>query len=252
MHNKFAPSSITEYFTWIFNQYYEIQKQSQISNAYRIVEINEKKDGGCQFTIQVIGKNLTFKTTARKLAADDKMLESFSRQDVRTITYFACQEINEPKYKIMVKEFCAQFNRIIFSLIKRDSNKTVQKTADQVSIDKTFLNNLSQEDAHTVGYIAAAERIGMEESKKQEIKNNLQPQYEIKSEEYCTTFKKMIFSVKRKGSNKIKQKTAEQILARKKVLKGLKQEEAYRIGYIAGTELTATEADNKRKLVKKR
>ncbi len=104
-------ASVSTYFIELLKQY---KKTQQATNAYRIVEIKEKSNGSCELVIQIIGKNVTFKSKPEKIAADDNMLENFSRQDVRTITYFATQEIKKTKYKILIHEFCSAFNKMIF------------------------------------------------------------------------------------------------------------------------------------------
>jgi len=230
------PKGVLEYFSYMIGQYHEMQRKTQRDNIYRIVEMHAKPEGGCSFTIQVIGKNLTFKSTAHEIAADDEMLEGFSRQDVRTITYFACQELTKPKYKILVQEFCQQFNKMIFSLKKHDSEKTMQKTAEEISNDKKLLKELSYEEAHLIGYTAASEKIAVERQQQYQIKESSQVKYEIVSEEYCGPFKKLIYKIKRKGSKKVEQKTVAQISNDKKVIKGLKPEDAHKVGYVAGVE----------------
>ena len=78
------------------------------------------------------------------------------------------------QYEILTQEFCEQFNKMIFSLGQRNSVGVVQKTAEQISTDKSLLKQLSQEEAHLVGYITATERMGADLSQKRIIENKLQ------------------------------------------------------------------------------
>lgn len=86
------------------------------------------------------------------------MLEGFSKQEIRTITYLACEQSNTPKYKIIMQEFCDTFSKILFKLKKRGSNKIILKTASQISLDKSLINNLSKEDACSISYTAGYEQ----------------------------------------------------------------------------------------------
>lgn len=65
---------------------------------------------------------------------------------------------------------------------------------------------------------------------------SIRPKYVINHEKYCGVFKKMLYAIKRNGTNKIDRKTAAQISNEKKVIKGLTQKDAHKIGYVAGAE----------------
>lgn len=225
--------SVSSYFTGLLKQYKEAQRAN---NAYRIVEIKEKKDSSCELVIQIVGKNITFKSRPEKIAGDDQMLENFSRQDVRTITYFATQEIKKPKYKILIHEFCSAFNKMIFSLKKSDKDEIVQKTADQISADKELLKQLSQEEAHLVGYMAASEKAEADKAAQQAIHDEKIPKHKIVSQEYVEPYDTMVYTLEEKLSKEKKQKTAAEISKDKKLVKGLNQEDAHKVGFGSGSE----------------
>lgn len=229
-------ASVSTYFSELLKQYKETQREN---NAYRIVEIKEKKDGSCELVIQIVGKNVTFKSRPEKLAADDQILENFSRQDVRTITYFATQEIKKPTYKILIHEFCSAFNKMIFSLKKKDKEEVIQKTADQISSDKELLSQLSPEEAHLVGFMSASEKADTDQIEQQAIHDTEIPKHKIVSQEYIEPYDTMVYTLEEKNSKERKQKTATEISKDNKLVKGLTQEDAHKIGFG-----TASEKDN--------
>lgn len=155
LQQKFT--NLQQYLRWLMTQYQAMQKIQQ--DAYRIVDKQIDSRGNCKLVIQVIGKSITFKAAPEDLAADDQMLERFSRKDVRTITYYACQEIKKPQARIIFKEFCEKLNRIIFGIKQRNQESIIQKSAGEISLDKNLLNNLTQEEAHLVGYTTATEQL---------------------------------------------------------------------------------------------
>ncbi|OGT58634.1 MAG: hypothetical protein A3F43_01500 [Gammaproteobacteria bacterium RIFCSPHIGHO2_12_FULL_42_10] len=66
-------------------------------------------------------------------------------------------QLTKPQYKIVMREFCNQLRRIRLKIQKQDSEHIIINTADQLSLNKTLINSLSQEDAHCIGYIAGYE-----------------------------------------------------------------------------------------------
>jgi hypothetical protein len=139
--------SIQAYLRWVIAQYQTFQQQTQ-QDAYRIVAQEISKDGQCRLTIQVIGKSITFKAYPEEIAADDQMLERFSRKDVRTITYYACQEIKKPKARIIWHEFAEKLNKIVFRIKKKNHENLLEKTADQISLDKELIFTTGSEHVH--------------------------------------------------------------------------------------------------------
>lgn len=164
------PSMVAEYFNWVFKKYHEIQQNAQQADAFRIVEIKHNKFNECIVTVQMIGKATVFECTPHEIVANDKVLEGFSKKDIRTLTYFATNEIKKPKYKIMVQEFCDVLNKIKFKLGMRGSVNPIEKTAEQISMDKELLGKLNAEDAHLVGYTTATEQMMREREEMEKLK----------------------------------------------------------------------------------
>ncbi|HSW94169.1 MAG TPA: hypothetical protein VLJ15_07450, partial [Gammaproteobacteria bacterium] len=90
--------TIFEYTAWFIRQYSEQQAQQ---NIYRIVEIKQSTSGQYKLIVQIIGKSTIIECTPEEIVTNDHMLEGFSKKDIRAITYFACEEIKKPKYKII-------------------------------------------------------------------------------------------------------------------------------------------------------
>lgn len=164
-------ASIQQYIRWVISQYQTLQhEQKGAHEVYRIVNRHINDDGECQLTIQVIGKSITFKCSPEEIAADDKMLRRFSPLDVRTITFYACQEIKKPKVKIVAQEFCDKLNKMIFKMKKRGQKEILSKTAGEITLDKSY-NEMSQEEAHLIGYATASDHISEEKIQKEKLNN---------------------------------------------------------------------------------
>lgn len=153
-------SSMFEYTAWFLKKYND-QRQIQ-QNIYRVVEVRQSSSGQYKLAIQVIGKSTVVECTPREIVANDRMLEGFSKKDIRAITYFACEQSQKPMYKIIMQEFCDTLNKIFFKLKKRDSNEIISKTAGQISLEKNLINNLSQEDMCSISYAAGYEQSSLE------------------------------------------------------------------------------------------
>jgi len=165
------PSHLIEYFNWILRKYQEIQ-QPYTPDSFRIVDITHNKNGKCILKVQVIGKASIFECTPQEVASNDQLLEGFSKKDIRTITYFATQEIKKPKYKILIQEFRESLNKMIFKLSAPSSAEPIEKTAEQISLDKDLISKLNAEDAHLVGYTTAAEQASREKEEMERLKRD--------------------------------------------------------------------------------
>lgn len=148
--------SLIDHVAFILKKY-RLQENGQQNNIYRIVEIKKSHHGQSKLIIQVIGKSSVFECTPQEIVAVDCLLEGFSKKDVRAITYLACEQIKQPKYKIVMQEFCEKFNKMIFKLKASENESPVIKTANQIVMDKNLINNLSKEDVNSISYIAGYE-----------------------------------------------------------------------------------------------
>ena|SRR3990167_3522272 len=158
---RFKISSIFEYTVWLLKNNNALQ-QAKENNIYRIIEIKQSTYDQHKIIIQVIGKSTIIECSPQEIVAEDRLLEGFSKKDVRTITFLACDQIKKPKYKIIMQECCGVFNKILFKLKKFDGKEIVSKTADQISLDKNLLSSLSREDACSICYTAGYEQSSVE------------------------------------------------------------------------------------------
>lgn len=160
---RYKISSVFEHVGLLLKKYNEQQQIEQ--NIYRIHEVDQSLTGDCKLTIQVIGKSSVFESTPQEIVKVDRLLEGFSKKDVRTITYLACEQIKKPKYKIVVQEFCAQDNKMNFKLQRMGEEGEIVKTAYQIVSDEKLINNMNQKDVSSVSYIAGYEH-GLQSSEK--------------------------------------------------------------------------------------
>lgn len=122
---------IFQYAAWLLKKYNKL-KQDQEHNIYRIVEIKQPSLGEFKLIVQVIGKSTIIECNPKEILINDRMLEGFSKKDIRTIAYFACEQNKKPKYKIIMQDFCEKVNRMVFKLKEIKSNLLLIKTADQI------------------------------------------------------------------------------------------------------------------------
>jgi len=147
--------SLFEYTNWLLKKYNEL-KQAQENNIYRVVEIKKRPSGQHTMVVQIIGKSSVIECSPQEIVMNDRLLEGFSKKDVRAITYLACEQVKKPKYKIVMQEFY-ESGGIVFKLQEKKSEDFVVKTANQIVMDKEILNNLSIEDVNSISYIAGYE-----------------------------------------------------------------------------------------------
>ncbi len=152
------PSSFMDYFFQIQKKYEELRNLYNNQEYFRIINIKHNSQNECTIVIQIVGKATFFETTPQEIVANDKLIEGFSKKDIRTITYFATQEIKKPTFKILVQEFNDNLNKMTFKIGKRGSSQAIEKTASEITLDKPLLNQLTPEDALKVGYAIASEQ----------------------------------------------------------------------------------------------
>jgi hypothetical protein len=150
-----AKKSSFEYIIWLIKQYHQT-KQTYANAIYKVIEVQKQKNGTPTLMVQVCGKNAIFKVSPQEILLDDRLLEGFSKQDIRNITYLACAD-TKPKSKIILQEFCERLNKIVFGVRTQGKEDLIKKTAAEISLDKDLLKNLSPEDAHMIGYLSADE-----------------------------------------------------------------------------------------------
>jgi hypothetical protein len=170
-----AQLNIISYIKAILEKCYLLQKEINERSAFEIISIEHNKNNECVVCVQITGKTNIFKLTPQEIISDDKLLEGFSKKNIRTLTYYATQEIQKPQYKILLQEICEKFNTMKFKLGKRGISTALEKTAEEISLDKELLNDLSPADAHTIGYTIATEQMLKEKEDMRIIKEKSNP-----------------------------------------------------------------------------
>jgi hypothetical protein len=167
-------SIFSQYAAWLLKNYSEYRKLH--TDIYRIAEIKQTKTDEKIIVVQVIGKSVVLECTPQEIVMDDRLLEGFSKKDIKTISYFAFKQAVTPKYRIIVQRFCEKLNRVFFKLKVNGKNDLshIEKTAGQIMLDTTLINGLSNEDLKNVSYIAGFEHSqgddqGMKRAKEERI-----------------------------------------------------------------------------------
>lgn len=148
--------AVREYTRCLLKKYHH-QVRNQANQIYRITEIKQTSSNQIHLVIQVIGKSVFITCAPQEILADDNMLEGFTKKDIRTITYLACEQSKRPKYKIIKQAFCDKFNKVLFRVKRLDNNETMEETANYIVRNKNLIYNFSQEDAHSISYTAGYE-----------------------------------------------------------------------------------------------
>ena len=150
--------------------YREMQTASAQSAVYRVVEVEKDEHGDYTAVIQVSGKNITFKAKPEEILADDEMTMKFSQLDVRTLTYLGYVDLNNPKYRILAKQFSEEVGRTVFAVHKKGEKDYDVKTAAEIATDEELIKSLDQKDAHMVGYTSATEHMMAEKAQMEQLK----------------------------------------------------------------------------------
>lgn len=146
---------------------------------YRILAIEEVEDSEYEATVQITNKSHTFKMKPEEILSDDKMTDSFGPRDIRTLTYLGYLGVNSPKYKILANRLYEKDSNIIFAIKEKGKKGCIVKTAEEISTDEKFLSQLSQRDAHKIGYTTGSQNIVKEKTLKQKL---IEEHKKIKSE----------------------------------------------------------------------
>lgn len=129
---------------------------------FKISDLRQNRQGEHLVLVRLTNQATTFLCKPSLIVNDDKLLAGFCQRDVRAITYLATQEIFQPKYQIISQQFCDTLKHIIFQIQQRGNPRLLKRSADQLSKDKNILTQLSQEDAHRVGFASAIEQSARE------------------------------------------------------------------------------------------
>lgn len=152
----------------------------QIQHCYRVISIARDEHENYIATIQLVGKGQIFKIRPEEILADDEMTKLFSQHDVRMLTYLGYLSINSPKYTILAQRLSEKDNKVQFAIKKNGASNVAIKTAQEISSDAHMIKNLTQTDAHVVGYTFATEEILREKNQIEEYRKATQFQLKVK------------------------------------------------------------------------
>jgi hypothetical protein len=158
------PKKISNYIKWMIEAYAELRAEQAGQVTHRIVEHNKDASGQHEITVQISGKNLVFKTSPQEIMADDRLLESFSKKDIRLLTYLACEDIKEPTHEVLGQKFIRNMNQFFFKLKHGKTGEEMEKSAEEISANPELIKQLSPQDAHKIGFVAAGDSVKKEKS----------------------------------------------------------------------------------------
>lgn len=162
------PKNIYTMLTNFSRGIFDFLREIKSAPLYKIASI-EKTDEDYIATIQMKNTSNTMRMKPEEILSDDKLTDSFSPRDIRTLTYLGYLGINSPQYQILAQRLSEHDSKLLFILKEKGNKKVFVKTADELSADKELLNKLSQADAHSIGYTSGAEIIQSEKEKMKQL-----------------------------------------------------------------------------------
>ncbi len=152
------------YVKWIIETYAQMRAEQASNVMRRVIGYNKTSDKKYEVSIQLIGKSVAFKSNPRELLSDDIMLESFSKKDIKLLTYLACENAKAPTHEILGQKFIRNINKFLFRLKHNKTGIEIEKSAEEISSDPHLIKELSPEDAHKIGYVTANEQFKLEKN----------------------------------------------------------------------------------------
>lgn len=145
--------------------FYKANTLTSYIPTYRVIEITQENDDYVAI-IQMIGKNIVFRSKPEDILASDEFVDQFSPQDIRALTYYGYLSISKPNYKILSQRLSKNSEKLVFALRKHNDPKIFIKSASEINGNKDILKNLSPIDANIIGYSAASESFNLEKYRK--------------------------------------------------------------------------------------
>ncbi len=154
------------YFKQLFRQLHLSYLQQKQTYPYKVIGKEEcQKTGVEKLCIQVAGKNVFLYFVPQELVKDEEMLNGFSPLDVRTITYMALEKLEQGRsieidglYKIEKQYFSDRKEKEMFVFRYQDKDKSIARSAQELTCDSSFIKNFNSLDANRIGYIAGYEQ----------------------------------------------------------------------------------------------
>ncbi len=126
-------------------------------SPYEILDIYESSK--TKFTVaqvKLAGRHIVEKNIS-DIVIDLEFLESFDKKTIRTLTYLATVERMRPDYSIVVQKLGDEVDSYILEIRSKNSKLITNKSAYEMSKDKSLLSKFSPLDANRIGYLAGVE-----------------------------------------------------------------------------------------------
>ncbi len=147
--------SFFDYIGWLYEKNHEFENSK--SNIFRLINVKDKLNGEYELEVQVVNKTAVFHCGAAELAGQDKLLNGFSKSDIRAIIYFASLELAFPKNSIVAHKYNSESKKAFLSLKRKGLDQVLDVSLDEISANSETVKNLSQRDAYIAGYLSAIE-----------------------------------------------------------------------------------------------
>jgi hypothetical protein len=131
--------------------------ESMNTHPYKIMTIQKTEEDDYIAIVQIKNKSCIVEMKPEEILADDRLTDSFSQRDIRTLTYLGYLGINSPKYKILAKRLSENDKNMVFAIKEKGKKKLLMTTAEEISANTALLGGLDQKDAHTVGYTSGSQ-----------------------------------------------------------------------------------------------
>jgi hypothetical protein len=159
--------SVMQAATWIFKEYkLLVAMQQKLSPLKLIEETKCKKTGATIFKIQIAGKSSCAYYSAKELYSDNKILENFSKIDVKIIVEAALKDgnvdsTNLPAYSLNEITFSKEESRRFYTLNYNDENISFirKMSATEINRNKEVLMGLDKESIGTIAFQAGKESV---------------------------------------------------------------------------------------------
>lgn len=149
--------NLRKYISSLFSLVNELKNDVANRVSYKIFEITVDEQKKTVLKIHVAGKQELISCYPEDIVAHDGFLEGFSKKDVRTITYFATQELHCPSLEIIEQQIESNTNETLFGLNNKKNGEILVKSASELSRNSSLIKKLAPLDAHLIGYAACSE-----------------------------------------------------------------------------------------------
>jgi len=171
--NQTKPYSIVGFIQGLANFYSEIKLANKESGQYKISSVAKGTlNEAPKITAQIRNKNIFHTLDVLAVVSNDNILHQFSRRDIKTLVYLACEYKNRPKVKIEKLSFCGKLKKVIFHFAKGSrSDLSQSNTASALISSSQIISHMSPHDAAKIGYTAGNEAFQEQQAQLDQLTN---------------------------------------------------------------------------------